>query len=272
MKPFPYAAVFAAIEQQVISLGSESLPREEVTNQLDQFKGFATRSISDTEYFSILVFVAFYSGFRAATVTKRRSVIEHHFPSWQAVAEYGESDIHRILDDPDMIAHQRKVRACVANARTFSDIVGRHGSFEAFVNQHLPSDSFEDLLLFKELLQTTFAYLGGITVYHFMTDIGLNVLKPDRVICRLFYRLGLLDNENQLLKSIMEGRRFAKDTGLPIRYIDIVLVVFGQVASPELGIRKGVCLNVPRCVMCSIRQHCCFPTSAEELVARKDLR
>jgi len=256
LKPFPYSEVFAAIERQVISLGTERLPREQVTNQLDKFKHFATRSISDAEYFSIIVFVAFYSGFKAATVTNKRDVIKGYFPSWEVVTKYGESDIRRILDDPNMIAHGRKVRACVANAGTFGDLVGRHGSFKAFLDQHLPSGSFEELLLLKELLETTFAYLGGITVYHFMTDIGLNVLKPDRVICRLFHRLGLLDNEHQLLKSIMEGRQFAAATGLPIRYIDIVLVVFGQVASPELGIVKGICLNAPRCGECSISQHC----------------
>jgi len=271
LKPFPYAEVFSAIEQQVISLGSERLPREQVTNQLDKFKRFATRCLSDDEYFSTLVFVAFYSGFKAAAVTSKRPVIERHFPSWQVVAEYGESDIRRILDDPHMIANERKVRACVDNARTFRDTVKRHGSFKAFLDQHLPSGSFEDLMLLKELLETTFAYLGGVTVYHFMTDIGLNVLKPDRVICRLFHRLGLLDNEDQLLKSIMEGRRFAAATGLPIRYIDIVLVVFGQVASPELGIVKGVCLNAPRCDVCSIRQHCGSPAPANGISALHDL-
>lgn len=105
-----------------------------------------------------------------------------------------------------------------------------------------------------------------------MTDIGLNVLKPDRVICRLFHRLGLLDNENQLLKSIMEGRRFAAATGLPIRYVDIVLVVFGQVASPELGIAKGVCLKAPRCDLCSVRQHCRFSAVVNEIAVGCDAK
>ena len=272
LKPFPYAEAFVAIERQVIALGSERLPQGLVMNQLDKFKRFATRSISDAEYFSMLVFVAFYSGFKAATVTSKRSVIERHFPSWEVAAEYGETEINRILDDPDMIAHEGKVRGCVANARTFRDLVGRYGSFKAFLDQHLRSDSFEELMLLKELLETTFDYLGGITVYHFMTDIGLNVLKPDRVICRLFHRLGLLDNENQLLKSIMEGRRFAAATGLPIRYVDIVLVVFGQVASPELGIAKGVCLKVPRCDLCSVRQHCRFSAVVNEIAVGCDAK
>lgn len=124
------------------------------------------------------MFVAFYSGFKAATVTSKKEVIKRNFPSWQVVAGYGEADIERILNDPDMIAHERKVRACVANARTFRDLVGRYGSFKAFLDQHLPSDSFEDLMLLKELLQTTFDYLGGVTVYHFMTDI---VLAPIQI-------------------------------------------------------------------------------------------
>lgn len=266
LKPFPYTDVFAAIEQQVIALGSERLPREQVTNQLDKFKRFASREMSDAAYFRTLVFVAFYSGFKAATVTRKRKVIERHFPGWEVVAGYGEADIDRILNDPEMIAHDSKVKACVTNARTFRDLVGRYGSFKAFLDQHLPSDSFEDLMLLKELLQTTFAYLGGVTVYHFMTDIGLNVLKPDLVICRLFHRLGLLDNEDQLLKSIMEGRRFAAATGLPIRYIDIVLVSFGQVASPDLGIDRGVCLKAPSCGVCQVRPHCRFQASANRTV------
>lgn len=266
-QPFPYVDVFTAVEQQVIALGAEHLPREQVTNQLDKFKRFATREISDAEYFWTLVFVAFYSGFKAATVTSKRKVIERHFPTWQVVAGYGEADIERILNDPEMIAHERKVRACVANARTFRNLVARYGSFKAFLDKHLPSDSFEDLMLLKELLQTTFAYLGGVTVYHFMTDIGLNVLKPDLVICRMFHRLGLLDNENQLLKSIMEGRRFAAATGLPIRYIDIVLVSFGQVASPDLGVARGVCLKSPSCGVCQVRQHCTFPAPAKGFTA-----
>jgi len=89
-----------------------------------------------------------------------------------------------------------------------------------------------------------------------VTDIGLNVSKPDRVIGRLVHRLGLLESEEQIFKAILEGRSFAEATGLPIRYIDIVLVVFGQIASPQVGISKGVCLNEPRCGVCAIKTQC----------------
>lgn len=259
---FPYAEVFAAIEKQVRDLRSKAVSPAQMNKELDQFKQVATSNFSDADYFTKLVFVAFYSGFRAATVTKKEKVIKKHFPHWQVVAEYGEANIKKICSDKDMIAHERKIRGCVNNARTFRDIVRQHGSFKVFLDQQLcgedgrPDHSFERLMLLKELLETTFDYLGGITVYHFMTDIGLNVLKPDRVMCRLFKRLGLLDNESQLLKAIIEGRKFAAATDLPIRYIDIVLVANGQVSSPKLGIKKGVCLEVPRCSECSVSSYC----------------
>lgn len=262
---FPYAEVFAAIEHQVIETGSKQLGALAVGEYLSEFKTFASRCFSDGEVFEKLVLVAFYSGFRAATVTSKLDVIKRHFPDWQTVALYGETDIQRILNDDEMIAHENKVRGCVKNAQTFGALVKQHQSFNGFLGKQLVDDSLENLLLLKELLQTKFSYLGGITVYHFMTDIGLNVLKPDRVICRLFHRLGLLDSDEQIFKAILEGRRFSEATGLPIRYIDIVFVVFGQVASPQVGISKGVCLNEPRCGVCAIKTQCSRQGVAEQV-------
>lgn len=47
-------------------------------------------------------------------------------------------------------------------------------------------------------LQERFEYLGEITVYHVLTDIGLPVLKPDRVVTRMFARLGITAVEDDL--------------------------------------------------------------------------
>ena len=69
----------------------------------------------------------------------------------------------------------------------------------------------------------------------------------------------------------IQPQRTAAATGLPIRYTDIVLVVFDQVASPELGIVNGVCLNAPRCDVCSIRRYCGFPASVDGFAAQHDL-
>jgi DNA-3-methyladenine glycosylase I len=110
-------------------------------------------------------------------------------------------------------------------------------------------------------MRRRFDYLSKITSYHFLTDIGMPVLKPDRVIRRIFYRLGLIEDESeseaQLLDSVYQGRKFVQATGYPIRYIDIVFVAYGQVYSTGTGIGQGICLkDHPRCEVCGVRDDC----------------
>jgi len=92
-----------------------------------------------------------------------------------------------------------------------------------------------------------------------MTDIGLPVLKPDRVICSIFERLDLIDSREHLLSAVIQGRRFARATDHPIRYIDIVFVADGQVASTEFGVDRGICMEEnPSCEICGVREHCLY--------------
>ena len=128
MTPFPYRDVFLAVEQRLIEAASQHMAADTVRAELDHYKHFEGRDLSDDQYFSILVFVAFYSGFRAATVTSKKKIIEGHFPGWKQVALYTESDIIKILADRTMIAHERKIRGCVENAKQFGKLISQHGS------------------------------------------------------------------------------------------------------------------------------------------------
>jgi DNA-3-methyladenine glycosylase I len=77
------------------------------------------------------------------------------------------------------------------------------------------------------------------------------------VICRIFKRLGLIEDERQLLKTIIQGRKFAQATALPIGYIDIVFVAYGQLQSLEFGLDRGICLATnPACDLCGVTSHC----------------
>ena len=80
-----------------------------------------------------------------------------------------------------------------------------------------------------------------------------------RLICRIFERLDLIQNREQLLSAVIQGRKFAEATGHPIRYIDIVFVTYGQVKSQDLGIEKGICIEKnPSCDICGVRYYCIF--------------
>ncbi|MBN1453363.1 MAG: DNA-3-methyladenine glycosylase I [Anaerolineales bacterium] len=247
-----YNAIFESIEEVLLKAGSKNLPKK-----LDGFKHLHGQTFSDNEYFSKLIDVIFYSGFRASTVTEKIDVIHKHFPNFEIVARYDEQAIKNILADEKMIRNRLKIKACVENAKTFNAILFESGSFQNYIDSFSALSSFENLILLKEELEYRFAGLGRITTYHYLTDIGMPVLKPDRVICRIFKRLGLIENEQQLLKTVIQGRKFAEATGLPIRYIDVVFVVYGQVQSKEFGIERGICLETnPSCQVCGARDYC----------------
>jgi len=254
---FPYREVFESVEKKLLAVRSPDISTEVQLAKLDAFKDYANRQLSDDEYFRIMVKVVFYSGFRAETVKQKEAVIFGHFPDLKTVAAYGDREVKAILNDPEMIRNARKVEACIANARLMAELADRHGSFRDYLLTFGELKQLEDVLLVKETLEATFAFFGGITTYHFMTDAGLPVLKPDRVLTRIFERLGLIEDDKQLLKTVLQGQKFAAATGLPIRYIDIVFVLYGQASATAYGIAKGICLeDAPQCSACGIRAHC----------------
>lgn len=255
---FPYRSVFGRVEETLLSYGSRHKPRSAIVAELAPFRALPL-SFSDDEFFWRLVCVVFYSGFRASTVTGRLPVIREHLGDYRRVAAYTADDVARVLADPRMVRNRGKVAGVVKNARVFAEIVAARGSFQAYVEGFQAADSWEGLVALKEDLQRRFSYLGGVTVYHFLTEIGLPVVKPDRVLRRIFSRLGLVAGEDDTFGTVREGRRFAQETGHPIRYIDIVFVAYGQVSSPEFGIDKGICLKTPRCRECGIRDSCRYP-------------
>jgi DNA-3-methyladenine glycosylase I len=234
-----YEQLFRAIERSLLTEGANERPIVEIQAELQKYRAIETQTFTDAKYWRLLVDVIFYSGFRASTVTARLPAIHEHLDDYVRVAEFGEAEITRVLQDRRAIRHRAKIEACVENARTFERLVSQHKGFGGYVDSFQPRGSLENLLLLKEDLDGRFRGLGPVTAYHFLTDIGLPVLKPDRVILRIFERLGLIEHDQQLLKSVIHGRKFAEATREPIRYVDIVLVAYGQLSTPELGLRSG---------------------------------
>lgn len=252
-----YQVIFNSIEKTLKShLG---LSDELFSAKYVSYLGLNFEIRSDDDYFDILKLIPFYSGFKADTVTKKKGLIDSYFPNFRITSLIGDEKIKEMLSDKDMIKHHGKISSTIKNAKTFRNIVNEYGSFHRYIESFNPTYSFENLILLKEELEYKFAYLGGITVYHFLTDIGLFVLKPDRVITRIFNRLGLIENERQLLKTIIHGRKFAEATGLSIRYIDIILVSYGQKGIEGETDIEGVCLSQnPKCELCNLTNICSY--------------
>jgi len=254
-----YKSVFDAVESTLIATAVQNGVAD-IRQQLDWFKTAGERTFTDTDFYREIVEITFYSGFKAETVDARLSAIHRWFPNFQTVARYGDRELGQMLSDPQMIGNKRKLEACINNAKTFQEIVQSKGSFQNYLDSFKPRQSFGNVLELRSALIERFAFLGGITSLHFLMEIGLPVLKPDRVVVRIFHRLGFLPDESTeeqaLLHAIEVGQKFVEATGYPIRYVDMVFVAYGQV-SDSTGIGQGICLkNNPRCNICGVKAFC----------------
>jgi 3-methyladenine DNA glycosylase len=229
---------------------------KEFDEKFSSFKDYENRIMSDDDYYRLLVDIIFYSGFRAATVDKYLERIHMHFPNYQVVSSYSLAEIEKIKTDTNMIQNKSKIDACVQNAKKVIEISDKYGSIKNYIETFNPNSSDEALFSLKRSLEKNFSFLGGTTSYHFMTDIGLNVLKPDRVILRIFKRLGLIESEQDLLGAVKIGRAFSKATNLPIRFIDIIFVLYGQLNQEKL---ECICSEKnPKGNKCGVNLDCLY--------------
>ena len=246
--------LFSRLEDSLAA--SSDLSREALFTELEWAKKRKDPlAVSGEEAYGTLVTVAFFSGIRADNVQSKFKAIWEYLGEMEKTAAFTSDDRDRFLHDPAVIRNRAKFDATIHNAKTVRDLVAEHGSFGNFVRSLGPN-----LNTIRDDFRRRFRYLGPRTVYHFMMDLGFPVVKPDVAVCRVLHRLGFVDDLSDEMRaieqSLLAGRRFAEETGHPMRYVDMVLVLYGQAANPQLGIQRGICLGHPRCDACGVTQYC----------------
>lgn len=246
-----YKTIFEAIETTLYEQAND--PRA-MRAELERFK-YSKKRVSDEEFYEISQIVVFASGFRASTMLDYHPGLRKHLPDIATAVALTPDQLSNILKSGDIIAKRKKLEGCVKNALEVQKIVEQYGSIQNYIESFEPYESTKHLMKLREDLIKRFSYIGDVTSYHLMTDLGLPVLKPDRVIMRILYRLGMVYDLAQYFKAVEIGQEFAKATGHPIRYIDIVLVSYGQVET--FGKNIGTCLEInPKCGVCKAYDFC----------------
>jgi len=248
--------LFIAAEKSLFNLSP--LSEEELSNNFKKFKNLAPNKIDWKKFYELIMFVTFYSGFKAETVNHKYFAIKKALGKLNVVALFKESDVKATLKNPEIIRHETKIRACVHNAKAVLDLKTKHKSPQKYLSSFGDLNESKNIASLVKDLKKKFKYLGGITVNHLLTDLGLNVVKPDRVLCRIFFRLGLINSITDYENVIKIGQLMKKATGLPIRYIDLIFVFYGQIGYKyELDIDNGICLERnPKCNICKLKAYC----------------
>lgn len=133
---------------------------------------------------------ALQCGLSWTVIMKKREALRVAFDGFdfEKVALYGEDDVRRIMETPDVIRCRRKIEAVIGNARRFSEIRAEFGSFDAYIRRYtggrtllyeghekgaVPAKNTLSERVSRDLRARGFSYLGPVTVYAFLQACGI---------------------------------------------------------------------------------------------------
>ena len=144
----------------------------------------------DRALFELLTLEGAQAGLSWITILRRREGYRRAFAQFdlQRVADFGESDMQRLLADTEIIRNRQKLISTIGNAQRVLDLQREQGSFDSFVwsfvgNKALsperktmgdtPAQTPESIALSTALRKRGFGFVGPTICYAFMQSAGL---------------------------------------------------------------------------------------------------
>jgi DNA-3-methyladenine glycosylase I len=136
----------------------------------DNHYGFPIEN--DDELFERLMFEINQAGLNWILILKKQHHFRKAFDNYkvETVAEYGEKDIQRLMNDPGIIRNRLKINAAVENARIILRIRIESGSFRKWLD--IQSEKINSLEEWTKLFKKTFKFTGGEIVNEFLVSTG----------------------------------------------------------------------------------------------------
>jgi DNA-3-methyladenine glycosylase I len=149
---------------------------------------------NDDELFERLMFEINQAGLNWILILKKQNNFRQAFDNYNIdkVANYGENEFKRLMNDPGIIRNKLKINAAVENARTIVRLREETGSFKKWldINASKIKSSEEWTKLFKK----TFKFTGGEIVNEFLMSTGYlpGAHSPQ---CPVYERIKLIRKE-----------------------------------------------------------------------------
>ena len=208
---------------------------------------------SDNFFFKQMCDLIFQGGLRGQIWQRFEPEIRKEFSDYKVkkVANYKPKDFERMLANPKMLKHRKKIESCIHNAKEIVDISKEYNGFWNFLASH----NIEDLV---EKLKSRMKWMGYTNANAFLRYVGMERVKTDLNVKRVLFRLGLIDSDvptPETYKQIQEvGNKMAKAVGVRMAKIDYTIYMYGAGEKPF--VKYAVCGKVPRCEECPVRRFC----------------
>lgn len=137
----------------------------------------------DRRLFEKLCLEGFQSGLSWLTILRKREGFRAAFAAFEpaVVAELGDTDVARLLEDAAIVRHGGKIRSTINNASRALELIEEHGSLAASFWPHATfgepptagPTTPTSVALAKDLKKRGWTFVGPTTVYAFMQAMGL---------------------------------------------------------------------------------------------------
>jgi DNA-3-methyladenine glycosylase I len=146
--------------------------------------------VDERSLYEKLVLEGFQSGLSWVTILRKRPGFRAAFADFdpEAVAEFGDDDVARLMGDAGIVRNRRKIEAAIVNARA-TVALRDDGGLSRLVWGHrlaseptrpaphsmaeLPAQTPESKTLAKELKRRGFVFVGPTTMYALMQACGI---------------------------------------------------------------------------------------------------
>ena len=134
----------------------------------DKAYGFPIHS--DNELFGRLILEINQAGLSWEIILNKQKYFELAFDAFdiEKIANYGDEDFNRLVNDATIIRNKLKINAVIYNARAILQIQAEFGSFKKWLDLEHPKSKDEWVKLFK----TRFKFVGGEIVNEFLMSSG----------------------------------------------------------------------------------------------------
>jgi DNA-3-methyladenine glycosylase I len=130
---------------------------------------------------------AFQSGLSWLTILRKREGFRHAFASFEPkkVAEFGDSDVERLMNDVSIVRNRAKIEATIRNAHAIASLdEPLDDLLWSFAPDHtqrnrpaltseIPAITPESKAMARELKKRGFAFVGPTTAYALMQATGM---------------------------------------------------------------------------------------------------
>ncbi len=124
-----------------------------------------------SDVLEVMTRAVFQAGVSWAQIAKPWDAYRRAFDSFdvERVAQFGEADIERVLDEPGILRMRRKVVATIANAAALRDLAAQFGDFHRYVA------SFADYRSIVKDMKKRFSFMGDMNVWYVLFRLGERV-------------------------------------------------------------------------------------------------